>query len=314
MFQLFKERNFSDYINDTFGFFKTCGKHFFKLYFIINGSLLLIATALIYFLTKIYFEFLSSSLSGTGMNQDYMGDYFSTNAGLFFSVMIGAVLLMLLITILQYAFPVVYLDLYDARKGKGFEVKDVLNALKKRGWKIIKFVIGGIFIIFPVLCIVMGLNVLLCFLIIGFPLFLLTVPALMSWINLSFYYYMNSEESFFSALGDAFETIKGQFWPIVFSTLVTFVIYYVISTVITMIPYFIGIASMFTTLENGNPEESFSSLGIMMAAVMVISTLSSFILNNLILINQGMIYYSHIENEASSVSNNSIDLIGTERE
>ena len=47
---------------------------------------------------------------------------------------------------------------------------------------------------------------------------------------------------------------------------------------------------------------------------MVISTIVSYILNNLLLINQGMIYYSHIENSESSISNDSIDLIGTDSE
>lgn len=314
MFQLFKDRNFNDYLNDTFQFFRLQGKHFFKLYFVINGGLLLIASVFIYFFSKMYFEFLTSVMNGNAVGPEIAGNYFNENFGVFITMIVAAILFFIVISMLQFAFPVVYLDLYDSKKGADFTVQDVLNALKKKLPKILKFIIGCIFIIFPITIILMGLNMLLCFIIIGFPLFLISFPAIVSWVNLSFYYYMNSEEGFFSAIGDGFDTIKGQFWPIVLSTLVIFIIYYVGTTVITMIPYFIGIASMFTSLESGDTSETFSKIAIMVTVVMVVSIIVNYILNNLVLINQGMIYYSHIENTESSVSNNSIDLIGTDSE
>lgn len=314
MFQLFKERNFSDYINDTFQFFKVLGKHFFKLYFVVNGGLLLIATVLIYFFTKVYFDFIISNLNGTGVQDNFIGNYIQANFGMLVTFMIVAFVLFLIISLMQFAFPVLYLDLYDSRKGIDFAAKDILYALKKRIGKIIKFVLGSIFIIFPIVVIVMVLNFLMFFIIIGIPLIFITMPALMSWVNLSFYYYMNSDESFFSALGDGFETIKGQFWPIVLSTLVLFIIYYIVTSVFTLIPYLFGIASIFTTTKQGAVNEQFSMVPIMVAIVMIVSTIVSYILNNLLLINQGMIYYSHIENSESSISNDSIDLIGTDSE
>lgn len=314
MFQLFKERNFSDYINDTFQFFKVLGKHFFKLYFVVNGGLLLLATVLIYFFTKVYFDFIMSTASGSNIQANYLANYIDANLGIIIAGTVGAFLLFLFVSLMQFAFPVVYLDLYDSRKGTDFAARDILLGLRKRIGKIAKFVIGSIFIIMPIFFIIIMLNFLLVFIIIGLPLLFITMPALMSWVNLSFYYYMNSEESFFSALGDGFETLRGQFWPIVLSTLVLFVIYYVVTTALTIIPYIFGMASMFTVIEQGSTEDGFSSISIMMAAVMMVSTLASYILNNLLLINQGLIYYSHIENSESSNSHDSIDLIGTDSE
>ena len=52
MFQLYKKRDFSELVGDTFGFFKLEGKNYFKNYFIINGSLLLLLVVIIYFFTK----------------------------------------------------------------------------------------------------------------------------------------------------------------------------------------------------------------------------------------------------------------------
>lgn len=315
MFQLFKDRTFSDYINDTFQFFKILGRHFFQLYFIINGGLLLLVTVMIYFLTKIYFDFLFSRFNaGLGPQQDEIGGYFTANLGLIIVLGIVALLIFIIASMLQFTFPVVYLDLYDSKKGTGFTTKDVLNAMKKRIPKILKFVIGSIFIIMPLFIILGGLMIALCFIIIGIPLLFIMVPAIMSFYHLVFFYYMNSEESFFSAIGDGFETVKGQFWPIVGSTVIMMIIIQVVNTIFTTIPYLMGMANMMTSIETGNLQDRFSSMAIMMSIIMVASIIVGYILNNLILINQGMIYYSHIENSESNISNDLIDQIGIDAE
>ncbi len=315
MFQLFKDRNFSDFINDTFQFFKMYGKHYFKNYFVINGGLLLLATVLIYFFMKVYMEFIFSSISGSAGNQvNYMKDFFNANFGLMIAIIIGAIILLMIISLLQFTFPVVYLDLLDSKKGTDFNTKDIVNAMKKRSLKIIKFVLGSVFILFPLLIIVFGLLILLCFIIIGIPLLFVMIPAIVSFIHLTFFYYMNSEESFLKAISDSFDTLKQQFWPIIGSTTVILIILQIVSTVFTMIPYVFGMASMLTTLENGAKEDAFSVISVMMSIIVVVSTIVSYILNNLLLINQGIIYYSHIENSDSPSSNDFIEMIGVESE
>ena len=125
---------------------------------------------------------------------------------------------------------------------------------------------------------------------------------------------MNSDEGFFSALGDGFDTVKNQFWPIVGSTFVMYFIIQIISTIFTMIPYLFGVVSMLTSLKSSSNGDKFSAVSIMMSMVMEFSVICTYILNNLLIINQGMIYYSHIENSESTVSNDSIELIGTQSE
>jgi hypothetical protein len=230
------------------------------------------------------------------------------------ALIIGAILLFMIISLFQFTFPVVYLDLLDSKKGTNFTAKDILIGMKKRIPRILLFVLGSLFIIFPILMIVSGLLIMLCFILIGIPLLFIMVPAMMSFIHLTFYYYMNSNEGFFSAIGDAFDTIKQQFWPIIGATVVMIVLIQIVNTIFTMIPYVFGMASLFTTIKSGAREDAFSTMSILMSVIMVISTIFGYILNNLLLINQGMIYYSHIENTESSISNDSIDLIGTESE
>lgn len=316
IFQLFKERKFSDYINDTFQFFKVYGKHFFKTYFAVNGALLLLATVLVYFFSKIYMEFVFSTISNPQGNQpeNLIVSYFNENFGLIILAIILAFILLVTISIFQFSFPVVYLDLLDSKKGTDFTAKDVFNGMKKRISKILKFLVGSIFILLPLMMILLVINILLCFIIIGIPLLFVLIPAMLSFMQLTFFYYMNSEESFFKAIADGYDTVKNQFWPIVGTTAVMLLIIQIISTIFTLIPYLFGIASMLTTIKSGDSEEAFSSISILMSIVMVVSIITSYIFNNLLLISQGIIYYSHIENSESSSYLDPLDMIGTDSE
>ena len=315
-FQLFKERNFSDYINDTFQFFKIHGKHFFKTFFTVNGIPLLIATVLVYFFSKIYMDFIFTNISNPDGNrpEDAFGNFFNENFGLIIVLAILAFIVLVTISIFQFSFPVVYLDLLDSKKGTDFTAKDIFQGMKKRISRILKFFLGAFFVLFPLMMIVMIINVLLCFIIIGIPLLFVMFPAMLSFVQLTFFYYMNSDQGFFTAISDAYDTVKNQLWPIVGTTAVMMIIIQIVSTIFTMIPYVFGMASMFTTLESGDSEEAFSIISMMMSIVMVISIIVSFIFNNLLLVNQGMIYYSHIENSESSFYVDSLDLIGTDSE
>ncbi len=153
------------------------------------------------------------------------------------------------------------------------------------------------------------LLILLCFILIGIPLLLFAIPTSFSWITLSFFEYLNNDKGFFEALGDGFGHLKNQFFPIVCSSMVMYIMIQVAMGVFTFIPYTFGMASLFSpqNIENGN-----STIKIMMTIVMVISMLASFILNNLLMVNQGLVYYSRREFDENISSNDSIDSIGLE--
>lgn len=261
-------------------------------------------------------EFIFSSISNPGANKpdNAFTNYFNENFGLVIFLAIFAFILLVTITIFQFSFPVVYLDLLDSKKGTDFSARDIFAGMKKRVSKILKFFIGFIFVLFPLMIMLMFLLVLLCFIIIGIPLLFVMVPAMMSFIQLTFFYYMNSEQGFFTAISDAYYTIKNQFWPIVGTTAVMMIIVQVINGIFTIVPYLFGVASMFTTIKSGDSEDAYSSISMLMSMVMVLSIIVSFIFNNLLLVNQGMIYYSHIKNGESSIYVDSLDLIGTDSE
>ena len=311
MFQLFKNRDFGDYISDTFGFFRQTGKHFMKIYFTINGIPLMIMMVLSYFLFKVYFDILKTGMSG----QDISGFENSMSDSFPFIIVLAIFFFLFLIfmSMLNYTVPVIYLDLYDKKKGNNFSVGDVVSALKSNFGKMLIFFIASLFVITPILIIVFILLFLLVFIIIGIPLLLFAIPTVFSWIALSYYEYINFDKGYFEALSDGFSKMKSQYFPIVGSLMLIYIIIQVTMTVFTMIPYAIGMISMFTSLEqNPGSTDGLATFGIMMSIVMVITILMSYILNNLMLINQGLAHYSRRENDENIMAQDSIDLIGRE--
>ena len=214
---------------------------------------------------------------------------------------------------LNYAVPVIYMELYAKNKGNNFETKDILAKFKSNFGRILVFFLGLIFLITPLLMLVFVLLVLLCFILIGIPLLLLAVPTAVSWITLSFYEYLNHDKGFFESLGSGFRHIKNQYFPNVGSLIIMYIIIQIGMSVFTIIPYMFGMVSIMTSTQDQTAtNDSLSTLKIMLTIVMVISILMSYILNNLLLVNQGLVYYSRREFDENISSQDSIDLIGSE--
>ena len=313
MFQLFKNRNFSDYISDTFSFFKETGKHFFTHYFIINGGFLLILSVLFYVVFKVYFEVLFSNIGAVDQDFGSMESYFNNNIGLIIGVVVVLVLLILFVSLLNFAYPIIYLNLYDKNQGDSFTTSDVLKEMKNNLGRLIGYFIKLFLISIPILLVLGGIMVLLMFIIIGIPLLFIIMPAYLAWMNLSLYVYINSKTGFLDALSKGFQLMKEKFWPNIGSNLIMLIIVYVLLTVLTMIPYAIGIASVFTSAQSQNFEDEnpFSFIGIMFTIIFVLWVLLIYILNNILLINNGVIYYSLRENSENNQQQSAIDSIGS---
>jgi hypothetical protein len=312
MFTLFKRRNFGDYVSDTFVFFKLTGKHYLKNYFTINGALLLILVAASYFLFQVYFDFFLK-IDPSGNNFDYLENYLNNNIGLVVLIAIGLLLFMIFLSMLNYAVPVIYMDLYREKNGSGFGTKEILSRFKAKFGQIAVFFLVTVFLITPVLMVVFALLFLLCFILIGIPLLLFAIPTAFSWITLSFFEYLNTDKGVFQSFGSGFKHLTKQYFPIVGSSMIIYIIIQVAMTVFTMIPYMLGLVTVFTGIEEGSRgTDATSTVSIMMTMVMVFSLLMSYILNNLLLVNQGLVYYSRQEFDENKSADFSIDLIGSE--
>ena len=315
MFELYKERDLSANLSDTITFFKSFGKHFFKNFFIINGIFLMILMVLIYFISKIYMEVLFSGANNLNNNPNYFSNYISENITLVVGGFITAIIVIAILSMLNITFPIVYLKLFEKENNTNFSTQDISKELRKNVGKMFVFLLGITCIIMPLAFIVFGILVLLCFILIGFPLLIILGIAFFSWVMLSYHDYILNDVGFFKALSNGYYLLRLKFWTIVGTTFLMMMLIQIIQGIITIIPYLFTIGSMFVTTQDVNSQtDNYSSLGIIMAVIMVLSVLISYIFNNFIVINQGLIYYSLHEDAENSSTNNQIDLIGTDLE
>ncbi|MEP6805914.1 MAG: hypothetical protein ABI892_15400, partial [Flavobacterium sp.] len=157
-----------------------------------------------------------------------------------------------------------------------------------------------------------------CFVLIGIPLLILAIPTLFTWIHFSFYIYLTEEKSFFQSLNNAYLLLKENFWTSIGATFLAMVIIQMVQGSITMFIYFVGIFLVIgTALINPNfDNQSFDaaspflilSITLIFLLILVIST----IFNNMLVINQGIIYYSLGADK--KISTAEIDLIGNNNE
>lgn len=313
MFQLYKKRGFSEFISDTFEFLKLEGKNYFKNYFIINGPLLLVLVVCIYFLTKVYMDVVFSSMVAINPNTNNILNDLMNNIPLFISLGLVSFVLIIIISLINYSYPISYLKLVGTKSE--ITTQNIINLMKEKLGKTILFFLASLLVFVPIIAIVMVLLVLLMMIIIGFPLMIIIGPALVSWMKLSYYDYITTENDYLKSVGNGFELLKSKFWPIVGSTMIMYIIFYIILSIFTLIPYFIGLGLMFVdTNANSDQTEAFSTLSILASAIMVISTISNYTLQNIVFVNQGIIFYSITDEKENISIKSDIDLIGSDSE
>ena len=306
MFQLYKKRDFSALIGDTFNFFKLEGKNYFKNYFTINGGLLLLLVVIIYFFSNI---FIKGAFAGAqnGNDDAFVNEIYS-NLSLFIGFGIGMMLLIMVISVVNYSFPIAYLKLIEENKERNFQ--NLITYFKSKLGRIISFYLLSLVILIPLLIIVIGLTILSVFILIGIPLIFLLIPTITSFIALTYYNYITEQIGYFDALGKAYEMLKSKFWPIIGATFIVHMIIQITLGIFTIIPYitlFINPQSL-----QQNPENAISFVMILLTAIIIISIIFNYTLQNIILINQGVIFYSCKEESGNVSVNNNIDLIGTD--
>ncbi|MBP6550947.1 MAG: hypothetical protein KA208_03915 [Flavobacterium sp.] len=317
MFELYKKRDLSANFSDTIAFFKTFGKHYFKNYFIINGIFLMVLVVLIYFISKIYMEVLFSGISNAQNNPNYLMAYFNNNMALIVGGFVITFLLIVILSMLNISYPIIYLKLVE-KNDNAFSMQEISSGLKNNIGKMIVFLLGCMFVILPLAFIVFGVLAFLCLILIGIPLIIIVGSAFMSWITLSYYEYILKDVGYFTALSNGFGLVKQKFWVIVGTTFLMMLLVQIIQGFITMIPYVISLIWMFVSTQNlqepASQTDTFSTMGILFAVIMVFSVLLSYVFNNFILVNQGLIYYGLQEENENNATKSQIDLIGSDFE
>lgn len=311
MFRLYKQRDFSELINDTLDFYRVFGKNYFKNYILINGGPLLALLLLMYLLGDVFYETMTASLYGP---DSVIEDGAVDNTGLFMLGGTFVAILVFLLSVLTYCFPVVYLKMVERNVVP--TASQMFKAMLGKVGKIILFVLLSIITFFPIAIIMGALSMLLFVIIIGIPFAFIIFTAFLSWMFLTFYDYINNDSGYFEAMRNGFNILFQNFWANVGSTVIFLIIIIVLQGALSFIPYLFGIADIFSTnpVEEMAKPELLSVAGMLMLLMFVLSTVVGYLLSNMLITSQGIIYYSAREANENLSLQSDIDLIGRDGE
>jgi hypothetical protein len=146
---------------------------------------------------------------------------------------------------------------------------------------------------------------------------ILALPLVIAFVslfyNMTLMEYMQDKRGIWDCFGYAWTLILSKFWAAVGCVGIFFLISYIIQNVIGMIPYIFGMASLFTTVESNTlePQDVVSSMTIVMLLIFFLTFVVSTLLNVIIQLNQGMVYYGLKETNENTNTKSIIDQIGS---
>lgn len=311
--QLYKSRGFSEFFQDTFTFLKQNGKHYFKHFFIVNGIFILILMVFGYFFTKFYTELIFGSM-GAPYDSSMMESYINDNGPLFFVMLFLFIIVALASGIISYSYTPIYLKLYSDKGGRTFSTKDIVDVYKDKIGPIFLFLIMSILIGFLLLIPLGIVMFILVITLIGILLVPFAIAAVSLFYSCTLMEYLEGKRELMDSYGYAWKLISSKFLPSIGSVGLFYLMSYVVQNVITMIPYMFGMVSFMTTIEEGGQPDAGevgSFMTFMMLLVFLLSFLLGTILNSIVQLNQGVVFYSLKEDNENINTQSEIDLIGS---
>ncbi len=309
--ELLKKRDFGLVMNDTFLFFKEHGKSFFKHYFTINGIFLMVLVTLIFFTFKYYFEALFTSIgNGTSNNFDA---YVNNNPALFISIAFIFIILIAILSLFSMSMPILFLKNVAHKKSESLTKKEVWNQLMQIKSKMFIFLVSLIVLAIPFGLLFILMSKMPNFFILWLPFYFILFPIYIAWIYQSYFVFLIDNKTLIDSFTRGFDNIKSNFWMTLGNVIIMFIIIQVIQVILSIIPYVILAFNLFVNPNPGSvsaQDETLSMVGIMMSVIFVLLILSSYVLHNLVIINQGIIFYSCKETTENLSAVDLIDSIG----
>lgn len=314
--QFYKKRDFGALISDTFNFVKLYGKNYFKNYFVINGLLIILMVVLVFFGFKNIFSLI---FEGIGGNSASIGRYFLENIVQIIFTSLFIFLVFILISVVNYSYPVLYLKRLTETGNKNIAVDEIMSDVKKNIGKIFKLFLGFVFIIIPLYLAVYGLGYTMTYRIQGlyFLLFIFLTPVMTNVVNFLIYDYFNREKGFFSSLSYAIRSQfsyqqynqKSPFWKYWGTTVILYILQQVVAYAFAFILVFIIILSLGLSLNMSSAETFYITLGLTVMAYPLIIIIS-LIMSNFISLCSGFMYYDSRTDLHREMDLTEIDSIG----
>ncbi len=300
--QLLKKRDFGELFNDTFGFVRENGKHFFSTYF----RLILIPFAVM--LVLIYF--VTTRLYGlSGFDEDFgvmIEDYVRSHMGT--SIVLGIVLFLLVIvfSIIQNSFTPTYLILYQKKGAEGFTATDVFNFIFKENiGKIILFIFASLIVSIPLIAIVAILTLLFLITIVGIFIPIAGFSLLM---NMWFIDYLSSDKDVMESFSEAYSLLKQRFWAYILAVAVFILLMQLVSFGVNIITSTVTSLLTFNQLDaDGKTLTAVLTLVFSFVILQFVNLIFQMIFN----LMQNMVYFSAKEEKYNITGFDEIEQIGS---
>lgn len=317
MITFYKKRDFGTFITDSFAFFKSNGKNYFKNFILINGMVLILLVLVMYFGFK---EFLGQFFNGNLSGQTYFFErYFEDNLGL--TIITGVIIMVIysFLMMLNFLYPVFYMRRI-ANGQSQVTVDEILSDLKTNSKKLIQLYFGLMLLVIPAAFVLFSISYAMVLILIGIPIILLVVPTLFNAVTFLVYDFIYTDRGFFESLSYAIRSQfsysngreKTPYWKYWGSTIILFVLYYVITSVITAIPMIILMMRVVvTTTEKSFEQNPFAGgFGAVLMIVYGIAVIISSLLMNILYVNSGLLYFDSRRDLHQKLEMEEIDTIG----
>ncbi|OPC52026.1 hypothetical protein BAY06_03390 [Elizabethkingia anophelis] len=312
MMQFYKKRDFGALVSDTLNFFKLYGKNYFKNYLTLNGGIIILLVVVI---VIGFGDFFKQAFGSNTNGEAYLfQDYFQQNQGLLIGASVLSIILIILLSLISYSFPVLYMKRLAETGNSKVTMNEMIEDMKKNLKKFFIFFIGSVFILTPLFIFAFIISSFLMIILIGFLLILACIPVMVNIINFTLFNMYNTNDGFFSSIGKAFRIqFSKDFWKYIGSTFIIYLLINVVTSIFAFIPmmflYGYIITTVRTTPDALGSDSSFFM--ILMAIVYAVSIACTIVLNNLIYVNAGFMYYDSRTDLHRNVTFSEIDTIGS---
>lgn len=312
MMQFYKKRDFGALVSDTLNFFKLYGKNYFKNYLTLNGGIIILLVVVI---VIGFGDFFKQAFGSNTNGEAYLfQDYFQQNQGLLIGASVLSIILIILLSLISYSFPVLYMKRLAETGNSKVTMNEMIEDMKKNLKKFFIFFIGSVFILTPLFIFAFIISSFLMIILIGFLLILACIPVMVNIINFTLFNMYNTNDGFFSSIGKAFRIqFSKDFWKYIGSTFIIYLLINVVTTIFAFIPmmflYGYILTAVSTTPDAIGSDSSFFM--ILMAIVYAVSIACTIVLNNLIYVNAGFMYYDSRTDLHRNVTFSEIDTIGS---
>ncbi|HAY3535060.1 hypothetical protein CMU59_03670 [Elizabethkingia anophelis] len=310
--QFYKKRDFGALVSDTLNFFKLYGKNYFKNYLTLNGGIIILLVVVI---VIGFGDFFKQAFGSNTNGEAYLfQDYFQQNQGLLIGASVLSIILIILLSLISYSFPVLYMKRLAETGNSKVTMNEMIEDMKKNLKKFFIFFIGSVFILTPLFIFAFIISSFLMIILIGFLLILACIPVMVNIINFTLFNMYNTNDGFFSSIGKAFRIqFSKDFWKYIGSTFIIYLLINVVTTIFAFIPmmflYGYILTTVSTTPDAIGSDSSFFM--ILMAIVYAVSIACTIVLNNLIYVNAGFMYYDSRTDLHRNVTFSEIDTIGS---